>query len=63
MIIVITIMSHRNDVSQQVLTVCRKSLVLLGWLVLGYTLGVCDVRTWNSDATMSFKSFMAHLYA
>ncbi len=60
---IILISSHDNDIYQQMLAVCSKSLVLLGWLVLGYTLGVCDVRTWNSDATMSFKSFMAHLYA
>ena len=28
-------MSHRNDVSQQMLALYRKSFVLLGWLVLG----------------------------
>ncbi len=45
------------------LAVCGKRLVPLGWLVLGNTVGICDVRTWNSDTTMSFRPFMAHLYA
>ena len=30
---------------QQMLGVCSTSLVLPGWLVLGITTGMCDVRT------------------
>jgi len=42
------------------LAVYDESLVPLGWLVLGNTVGVCDVRTGHSDTTMSFRSFTAH---
>lgn len=35
----------KNNISQQVLAVCDKSLVLIGLHVLGNTVGICDVKT------------------
>ena len=55
-IILIVIMSHRN-ILQHMLAVCGKSLAPLGWLVLGNTVGICDVNTWKPDSPMSFQIF------